>query len=580
MKLRRNALSLVAPSLALGASLIACAPAAQQQGEPPVAARTDSARPAEAARTTDSARTIDPARLAEHVRTLASDEFQGRGPATPGEEKAVAYIAEQFRAAGLQPGGPNGSWYQDVPLNQSDIVGRPDVSITVAGRREPLTQGEDIAVRASMQNVDRVSIANAPLVFLGYGVKAPERKWDDFKGQNVRGKVGIVLINDPDFETGQGDFGGKAMTYYGRWTYKYEEAARQGLAGLLIVHETAPASYGWPTVKNSNTNTMFDIVRSNPAEVHPLLEGWIQRNVAVKLLQVAGQDFDALKRQAQTREFRPVTLGSATFSANYAVKRATIRSRNVLGRLPGSAHPEETILYGAHWDHLGVGAPDARGDSIYNGAVDNATGVAAIIELARAFAAGPRPERSILFAAWTAEEKGLIGSEYYAANPVYPLETTVAGFNVDALSPAGPARDVLVVGYGQSELEDRLERVLTAAGRVVARDAHPEAGYFYRSDHFPMAKRGVPMLYIDSGMDLVTGGTAAGESADSAYREDRYHQPADEYDPAAWNLAGIAQDVTVLYRLGLELAGSRDWPNYRQTSEFRPVRDASAAKRR
>src|SRR5215208_649518 len=522
---------------------------------------------------------IDTARLAQHVRTLASDEFLGRGPATAGEEKTVAYIADQFRRAGLQPGGPNGSWYQEVPLNQSDIVGAPNLTINVAGRRIDLTQGEQIAVRASMQNVDRVAYAGPP-VFLGYGVRAPERRWDDFKGENLRGKVGVVLVNDPDFETGQGDFGGKAMTYYGRWTYKYEEAARQGLAGLLIVHETAPASYGWPTVKNSNTNTMFDIVRSNPAEVHPLLEGWIQRNVAVKLLQVAGQDFDALKRQAQTREFRPVTLGSATFSANYAVKRATIRSRNVLGRLPGSAHPEETILYGAHWDHLGVGAPDARGDSIYNGAVDNATGIAAIIELARAFAAGPRPERSVLFAAWTAEEKGLIGSEYYAANPVYPLETTVAGFNVDALSPAGPARDVLVVGYGQSELEDRLERVLTAAGRVVARDAHPEAGYFYRSDHFPMAKRGVPMLYIDSGMDLVTGGTAAGESADSAYREDRYHQPADEYDPAAWNLAGIAQDVTVLYRLGLELADSRDWPNYRQTSEFRPVRDASAAKRR
>jgi len=575
MTLRRIALAVIVISLA------ACTPAAQQgaaagqQGERPATAQA-----IDSARAMDSARTIDPARLAEHVRVLASDEYQGRGPATAGEEKAVAYIAEQFRAAGLEPGGPNGAWYQDVPLNQSDIAGRPELSFTVGGRRQPLAQGEQIAVRASMQNVDRVSIQNAPLVFLGYGVKAPERNWDDFKGQSVRGKVGIVLINDPDFETGEGDFGGKAMTYYGRWTYKYEEAARQGLAGLLIVHETAPASYGWPTVKNSNTNTMFDIVRSNPAEVHPLLEGWIQRDVAVELFRAAGQDFEALKRQAQTRAFRPVTLGNATFSANYAVRRATIRSRNVLGRLRGRTHADETILYGAHWDHLGVGAPDAKGDSIYNGAVDNATGVAAIIELARAFAAGPRPERSVVFAAWTAEEKGLIGSEYYAANPVYPLETTVAGFNVDALAPTGPARDVLVVGYGQSELEDRLERVLTAGGRVVARDPHPEAGYFYRSDHFPMAKRGVPMLYIDSGVDLVTGGTAAGEAADSAYRTDRYHQPADEYDAATWNLGGIAQDVTVLYRLGLELASSRDWPNYRQTSEFRPVRDASAARRR
>ncbi|HJQ64936.1 MAG TPA: M28 family metallopeptidase, partial [Gemmatimonadales bacterium] len=500
-----------------------------------LSACTSAAHPGQS---TVSEAAIDPTRLAEHVRVLASDEYLGRGPATAGEETTVAYVALQFRGAGLQPGGPNGSWYQDVPLNQSSIVGAPDLSINVGGRRQALTQGEQIAVRASMQSVDRVDIANAPMVFLGYGVKAPERNWDDFKGADLRGKVGIVLVNDPDYETGQGDFGGKAMTYYGRWTYKYEEAARQGLAGMLVVHETAPASYGWATVKNSNTNMMFDIVRADPAAVHPLLEGWIQRDVTVELFRAAGQDFEALKRQAQTREFRPVPLGDATFSASYAVRRATIRSRNVIGRLAGSTHPDETILYAAHWDHLGVGAPDARGDSIYNGAVDNATGVAAVLELARVFAAGPRPERSIVFAAWTAEERGLMGSEYYAANPVYPLETTVAGFNVDALAPTGPARDVLIVGYGQSDLEDRLERILTDAGRVIARDPHPEAGYFFRSDHFPLAKRGVPMLYIDSGVDLLTGGTAAGDAADSAYRKDRYHQPADEYDAATWNTTG------------------------------------------
>ncbi len=564
MKLLRSAVPVLA--------LAACAPAAQPGAEP--AAMPPGAGAAAPA----AAGAIDPARLAEHVRTLASDEFRGRGPATPGEEKTVAYIAEQFRAAGLQPGGPNGSWYQDVPLNQYDMVGTPNLTVNVAGRRMDLTQGEQIAVRASMRNVDRVTFTG-PLVFLGYGVKAPERRWDDFKGENLRGKIGVVLINDPDFESGQGDFGGKAMTYYGRWTYKYEEAARQGLMGLLIVHETAPASYGWATVKNSNTSTMFDIVRADPAQVHPQLEGWIQRDFAVELFRAAGQDFEALKRRAQTRDFRPVPLGDATFAANFAVRHATIRSRNVLGRVPGSTRPGETILYGAHWDHLGVGVPDARGDSIYNGAVDNATGVASLIELARAFAAGPRPQRSVVFAAWTAEEKGLLGSEYYAANPVYPLETTVAGFNVDALAPTGPSRDVLIVGYGQSELEDRLERVLTAGGRVVARDPHPEAGYFYRSDHFPMAKRGVPMLYVDSGVDLLEGGTAAGDAADAAYRTDRYHQPADEYDAATWNFGGIVQDLTVLHRLGVELAGSRDWPNYRATSEFRPVRDASAARR-
>ena len=532
------------------------------------------------ANTATGSPTIDMARLASHVRVLAADSFLGRGPATPGETKTVAYIVDQFRAAGVQPGGPNGSWYQDVPLNQYDIAGTPELAFTVAGQRQALTQGEQIAARASMRNIDRVSIDRAPVVFLGYGVRAPERNWDDFKGMNLQGKVGLVLINDPDFESGQGDFGGKAMTYYGRWTYKYEEAARQGLAGVLVIHETEPASYGWATVKNSNTNTMFDIVRANPAEVHPPLEGWIQRDVAVGLLRAAGHDFESLKRQAQTRDFRPVDLQGVTFSASYDVRRQTIRSRNVIGRLPGRLRPNETILFGAHWDHLGVGAPDARGDSIYNGAVDNATGIAAVLELARVFAASERPERSIVFAAWTAEEKGLLGSEYYAANPVYPLEITVAGFNIDALAPSGPTRDVLVVGYGQSELEDHIERVLRADGRVIARDPHPEAGYFFRSDHFPMAKRGVPMLYIDTGQDLLNGGTAAGEAFDAAYRRDRYHQPADEYDPATWRFDGIAQDARALYRMGLELANSRAWPNYRATSEFRPIRDRSAAQRR
>ena len=518
-------------------------------------------------------------RIAADIKTVSSDAFLGRGPATRGEELATSYIRDQLKAAGLQPGGPNGSWFQDVPLLQSDIVGKPSLSVTVNGETHPLTQGQEIAVRASMQNVSSVNIQNAPIVFLGYGIKAPERNWDDFKGENVRGKVGIVLVNDPDFETGQGDFGGKTMTYYGRWTYKYEEAARQGLAALLIVHETAPASYGWATVKNSNTNTMFDIVRPNPAEVHPLLEGWVQHDDAVQLFEAVGQNYDALKKLAQTREFKPVNLQGATFSASYQLKQETIHSKNVLGRLPGTTHPNETVLYGAHWDHLGVGAPDARGDTIYNGAVDNGTGIASVLELARMFASGPKPQRSVVFAFWTAEEKGLLGSEYYAANPVYPLETTVAGFNIDALSPTGRTHDAIVVGSGQSDLEDRLKAVLAANNRVITPDASPEAGYFFRSDHFPMAKRGVPMLYMDSGEDLLNGGVAGGKAYDAAYRRDAYHQPADEYDPAKWDLSGIAEDVGVLYSLGMQLADSRDWPNYRQTSEFRPVRDESAASR-
>ncbi len=518
--------------------------------------------------------------MAGDVKIVASDAFMGRGPATRGEELTTTYIRDQLIAAGLQPGGPNGSWFQEVPLLQSDIVGAPSVSVTVNGENVPVTQGQQVAIRASMQNVDHVNIQNAPLVFLGYGIKAPERNWDDFKGADLHGKVGIVLVNDPDFETGQGDFGGKAMTYYGRWTYKYEEAARQGLAGLLIVHETAAAAYGWPTVKNSNTNTMFDIVRSNPAGSHPLLEGWVQHDDAVRLLKMVGQDYDALKRVAETREFKPVPLAGATFSANYQVRQKTIRSKNVLGRIAGTAHPDETIFYGAHWDHLGVGAPDAHGDSIYNGAVDNGTGIAVVLELARLFAAGPKPQRSVVFAFWTAEEKGLIGSEYYASNPVYPIETTVAGFNIDALSPSGRSHDVTVVGFGQSDLEDRLKATLAANNRVITPDPSPEAGYFFRSDHFPMAKRGVPMLDMGSGIDLLSGGTTAGMKAADAYRKNQYHQQADNYDPATWDFSGIADDVNLLHTLGWQLANSRDWPNYRATSEFRSIRDKSASSRR
>jgi Zn-dependent M28 family amino/carboxypeptidase len=554
---------IIAPLAGLSAALLltACASSTEQTAAP--------AAPVQ----------ISPERLAAHVRVLASDEFEGRGPGTAGETKTVAYLSQQFAEAGLQPGGRNGSWTQDVPLLQSDIVGQPTAAFSVGGQRQALSQGEQIAIRASLQQRDRVSIQNAPLVFIGYGVKAPERNWDDLKGQDLRGKVGVVLVNDPDFETGQGAFGGKAMTYYGRWTYKYEEAARQGLAGLLIVHETEPASYGWATVKNSNTNTMFDVVRPDPAAVHPQLEGWIQRDTAVDLFRRAGLDFEQLKRQAQRPDFRPVALPNATFSADYAVRQTTTASRNVVARLPGRTRPNETVLYTAHWDHLGVGAPDAKGDRIYNGAVDNATGIAAIIEIARAFAQGPRPERSLVFLAVTVEEKGLLGSEYYAANPLYPLETTAGGFNIDAWTPLGPARDMLVIGSGQSELEDKLQAVLAENNRVIRPDQALEAGYFYRSDHFPLAKRGVPMLYIDSGQDLVSGGTAAAKAAEDAYRRDKYHQPADEIDDS-WNFLGMTQDAAVLHRLGLELANSRAWPNYRATSEFRPERDKSAARRR
>lgn len=531
----------------------------------------------------EKAPTFDAKRLSDDVKTLSSDAFEGRGPATPGETKTVEFIVAQMKAAGLQPGGDlkdgQRAWTQAVPLARSQISGTPKLGVSVGGKSEALTQGEQIAVRAAMEGSKSVSIKDAPLVFLGYGVDAPERKWDDFKGVDLKGKIGVVLINDPDFETGQGDFGGKAMTYYGRWTYKFEEGARKGAAGILIVHETAPASYGWNTVKNSNTNTMFDVVRDNGAAVHPKLEGWIQRDFAADLFKRAGLDFEAQKKLAQTRDFKPVELKGATFSADYAVDQQVITSQNVVGRIEGAKRPDETVIYSAHWDHLGVGEPDKKGDKIYNGAVDNATGVAALIEMGRAFAHGPKPQRSVVFLAVTAEEKGLLGSEYYASKPLYPLGKTVADINMDALDPGEPARNFTTSGSAKSDLLDLLVADGKSLGLTYTSDSHPEAGYFFRSDHFPFAKRGVPAVSFGSGDDLVKGGTAAGEAAAKDYTANRYHQQGDEWQ-ADWSFAGMARDLGLLYKLGNELANSKRWPDWSKDSEFRAARDASAAERR
>ncbi len=526
---------------------------------------------------------IDPHRLSADVKTLSSDAFEGRGPDTPGETKTIAFMVSQFKAAGLQPGGDlkNGkrAWTQAVPLLRTEIVGTPSLSVNVGGQAQALTQGEQIALRAPMDGSKSVSLADAPLVFVGYGVKAPERHWDDFKGVDLHGKIAVVLINDPDYETGVGDFGGKAMTYYGRWTYKYEEAARQGAAGVLIVHETGPASYGWATVKNSNINAMFDIVRDKPAEAHPQIEAWIQRDLAVDLFKRAGLDFEALKKQAQTREFQPVTLKGEGFSASFKVDSKVITSHNIVGRIEGSKRPDETVIYSAHWDHLGVGAPDAKGDRIYNGAVDNATGSASLIELARAFAKAPRPERSVVFLNVTAEEKGLLGSEYYAANPLYPLSKTVGVINMDALDPHGPARNFTISGSAKLDLLDDLIATAKQWNMVYAPDPKPEAGHFFRSDHFSFAKRGVPAISFGSGDDWVDGGIAAGKAAEEEYVTNHYHQPSDEWQ-ASWPFTGMARDLQVLYSLGSGLANSDAWPDWSKDSEFRAARDASAAERK
>jgi Zn-dependent M28 family amino/carboxypeptidase len=524
---------------------------------------------------------FDASRMSRHVQTLGSDAFEGRGPATRGETKTVDYIVSQFNAAGLKPGGDlvNGrrSWTQAVPLLQSDIVGTPQISLNLNGTAVPLRQGEDVALTAPLNGSTNITLANAPLLFAGYGVTAPERQWDDFKGQDVKGKIIVVLINDPDIEGGEGQFGGKAMTYYGRWTYKLEEAARRGAAGVMIVHETVPASYGWNTVKNSWTGSQFDIVRRNPAEAHSPFESWIQLPLAQRIFQASGLSFEQAKAAAKRRDFRPIEL-KAALTANITATTKTITSYNVAGMVPGKRYPDETMIYTAHHDHLGIGKPDANGDTIFNGATDNATGIAHLIEQGRVFARGPRPDRSILFLAVAAEEQGLLGSKYYVANPLYPLARTVGVINTDSMGTNGRSRDFTISGQARLELLDRLIAAAQARGRAYTPDPNTGAGYFFRSDHFPFAQKGVPAISFGSGTDLVNGGKARGDAIAAEYRAKRYHQQDDEFQPS-WDFSGMVDDAQLLHIVGRDLANSRDWPNWSSDSEFRAARDAGDAER-
>jgi Zn-dependent M28 family amino/carboxypeptidase len=525
---------------------------------------------------------ISAQRLSDVDKFISSDAFEGRGPDTRAETKTINYIADQMKAIGLQPAGDvvNGqrSWFQNVPLLRSEWTVGPQLTLNLGnGQTVQLTQGEQIAARAPQNGQSSVSLANAPLLFVGYGVSAPERGWDDFKGQDVRGKLLVVLINDPDFEGGEGDFGGKAMTYYGRWTYKYAEAAKRGAAGVLIVHETDPASYGWNTVKNSNTNTMFDIVRKDPPASHTPFESWIQRSLAEQIFAASGLNFDQAKAAARTKAFQPIPL-KATLSASGQANVATITSHNVVGYLPGKKYPDETVIYSAHWDHLGVGRPDDRGDTIYNGALDNATGIAQLLEQARAFAREPRTDRSVVFLAVTAEEKGLLGSEYYAQNPLFPAAKTAGVINTDGGQLWGRAHNFTISGNAKLDLLDMLIAEGKKQGRYYSPDPHPEAGHFYRSDHFSFAKIGVPAISFGEGNDLVNGGVARGEALAKEYTDKHYHQPSDEWSPQ-WDFTGMAEDVQLMHNLGRDLANSRAWPNWSPDSEFRAVRDQSAAER-
>ena len=516
---------------------------------------------------------ISQSTMVDITRELSADEFEGRMPGTIGEELTVALLTEKFEAAGLQPGN-NGSWVQNVPL--VEMTGKSFAPLTITnGETDLVYDFGSEWVGVTYREDAQTQLANSELVFVGYGINAPERGWNDYEGIDVTGKTVVMLVNDPDWETQglTGTFNGRAMTYYGRWTYKYEEAARQGAAAALIVHDTEPASYGWNVVESSWSGPQAYAQRGENAPPLTIMNGWVQKDVAREILAAAGQDLDALSEAAKSEEFAAVELG---FSASTSFQNdiRTFESQNVIGVLPGAARPDEYVIHTAHWDHLGRCKPAPDGDDICNGALDNATGTAGLVALAEAHAAAGATERSMVFLAVTAEESGLLGAAYYGANPVYPLAQTAGGINMDGLNIIGETRDVVVVGYGKSELEAYLARVAATQGRSVEPEPTPEAGYFFRSDHFALARPGVPMIYARGGENLVNGGPEAGAAAARDYRANRYHGPKDEYDPN-WNWGGALQDLELYYSIGRTLANSTDWPNWYPDAEFRAARDAS-----
>lgn len=519
---------------------------------------------------------VDPDRLNAYVRTLASDEFEGRAPGTPGETRTVEWLAAQFAALGLEPGGPDGGWFQTVDVSRTRQDGPAVIVAHTPSGPRALERGTEV-LASSDRPVSRITLTDAPVIFAGYGVSAPERGWDDFKGLDARGAILLVIVNDPDFGAPEGHpiagrFDGNAMTFYGRWPYKFQEAARRGAAGVLVIHDTAGAGYPWSTLQNSSTAPKLDIVRADPEAERVPVQGWIQGEVAAELFAAAGLDYAALREAARDESFRPVALEGVSLSIDFGQIADRIQTRNVIARLPGTTHADETVMFGAHWDAYGRATP-RDGDDIYNGAVDNATGVAGMLEMARLFAEGPRPQRSVVFVAWAAEEMGLLGAEYYAAHPVWPLETTVANINLDSLLPGEtPAPEIVVIGAGKSDLDDRLATLAAREGRRLVPDPAPQAGAFYRSDHFPLARQGVPALFAAAGF---TGHDAASRD----YVAHRYHQPSDAWDET-WRMDAAAADVQLIYEAGRLLADGRDWPHWRAGDEFEAVRRASDAARR
>ena len=512
--------------------------------------------------------------ISRHIQVLSSDEFEGRAPSSPGEEKTINYLKTEFEKLGLAPGNGD-SYFQEVPL--VEITTSPDAKLTVTGNGETnsFSYGNEY-MAWTKRVVGNASIKNSELVFVGYGTVAPEYNWNDYEGIDVKGKTVVMLVNDPGFATQNDDlFNGNSMTYYGRWTYKYEEAARQQAAGAIVIHETEPAGYPWEVVSGSWSGPQFDLVSDDNNMSRCAIEGWVTIEVAKKIFAQSGMDFESLKSKAAQPGFKAVSMElTASLSLSNDIKQST--SNNVIAVWPGSDRSDEYVFYMAHWDHLGKD-PNLEGDQIYNGAFDNATGTAGLIELAEAYTKlSSRPSRSIVFLAVTAEEQGLLGSKFYATNPIYPYNKTVAALNMDGLNVLGKMKDITIVGYGNSELDDYLAAAAKEQNRTVIPDPSPEKGYFYRSDHFSFAKEGIPALYTDQGMDHVEHGKEWTEEQLNDYLENRYHKPADEFNPE-WDFSGAVDDLRLLFKVGYRLANESTFPNWREGNEFKAKRDADMA---
>jgi Zn-dependent M28 family amino/carboxypeptidase len=522
--------------------------------------------------------------LSNIVKVMASDEFGGRAPGTPGEDKTVAYLVAQMQKIGLEPGGAKGSWTQAVPMMRSEVKSPIKMTFSSPDTVLSLDQGISVSVDTATA-LTNITAADLPVVFVGFGANAPEQDWDDYGDIDLTDKLVIYLVNDPDFaaepdEPVAGRFGNRRMTYYGRWAYKFEEAARRGAFGALVIHETKAAGYDW-SVAAAGAGENVSLANKDPKALPVKLQGWLHNDAAHELLATAGHDLDALRVKARQPEFQAFELEGIRFDADLEVDITTFDSQNVLGLIPGSARPDEVIMASAHWDAYGVGAPDEQGRTVRAGANDDALGSAGILELARVIKAQPALKRSVLLAFWTAEEAGLVGSMAYAADPIFPIEKTVANFTLDILQTAGAAKDVILVGKGQSELEDDLARVAEAAGRYVTEENLPENGLFYRADHFSMARVGVPVLLmmgIAGGADLVVGGREAGNQWIADYVGNCYHKPCDAWS-ADWDLTGAVQDIELFHQLISELGNAKRWPAWKQGSEFKALREQSASVR-